>query len=51
MLLICTKDEDFVKSFGNFSLKSAGTTYGFAADTENDENERCRNKDRFDISV
>ena len=42
VLLICTKDEDFVKSFGNFSLKSASTTYVFAADAENDETERCR---------
>ena len=42
MLLICTKDGNFVKKCMSFSLKSASTTYVFAADAENDETERCR---------
>ena len=42
MLLICTKNGNFVKKCMSFSLKSASTTYVFAADAENDETERCR---------
>ena len=44
MLLICTKDGNFVKKCMSFSLKSASTTYIFLADAENDETERCRKK-------
>ena len=42
VLLFCTNDEVFVKICMSFSLKSASTTYVFAADAENDETERCR---------
>ena len=51
MLLICTNNEDDFKKCVSFSLKSASTTYFFLADAENDETERCRKKDWFDISV
>ena len=51
MLLICTRDENFVKYFENFSLKNASTTYIFQQTLKMTKLKIAEKKFWFDISV